>query len=451
MDVRTWLAQPVAAAAARRWVLGAGMGAFALVALLYLARPDWYFAALPAFFFFDHPFRYPFHDTGGVMATVECWRAGIDVYVRNPCDAENRAWPYSPLMLRLWFLPTASALLPLVGGLLGLCFLLSQALLPQAGRRRELLLVLAALLSPSVVFAIERANIDLLIFILLVGAARALLSPPPLRALAYALIVACGLLKFYPFVAMAVVMRERAKGLLLVLGLSALACAWFLWQYHVEIAKALLVVRSMDGHWGPFTDRFGARQFVAGLWTLLAEPGYKDLTHLSRQSARAGPGVLVLAAALVSLITALRLAGQEVLVRRLRDLPARQLDVLVIGALIFSGCFFAGYSNAYRAIFLLMLLPGLMSLSREHGAGERRAPAWLRWAPLGVVYSMWAPGTQHLIQVAGKFLELGQAGGGVLLLDWLLHECVWWWLATVCVAVLLRCARDAPLLRAFRP
>lgn len=435
MNVGVWLAVPVRTGVAQRCIVAAGSGAFALAALLYLARPDLYFSLLPLFFFFDHPFRYPFHDIGGVMAAVECWRAGVDVYLSNPCDTENRPWPYSPLLLRLWFLPTDRDFLPLVGSLLALGFIGCQRLLPAPERRIDLCLVLAVLLSPSVVFALERANIDALIFMLLMLVAVALRGSLGWRLLAYGLIALCGFLKFYPFVAIAVVLRERLRTALTVLALFALAVGLYVWRYGAEIERALQLVRSMDGHWSPFSDRFGARQLAVGLWSLVGEQGYKNLGGLFNLPSPSVPSWLLLAMLLSCLMVAIWLARRPALRGRWQQLPPQRVDFLVVGALIFVGCFFAGYSNVYRAIFLLPVLPALLSLARDQVVA---APRWLRWAPVALVYSLWAPTTQHLIQYAAKLLAQPQAGAVVQLLDWLLHELAWWWIATLCTALLLR-------------
>src|SRR5271169_4466887 len=54
-----------------------------------------YFDVLGLFGF--EPFRFPFLDIHAVLAAVQCQRAGIDVYLYNPCDALGRLHVYSPL------------------------------------------------------------------------------------------------------------------------------------------------------------------------------------------------------------------------------------------------------------------------------------------------------------------------------------------------------------------
>jgi hypothetical protein len=109
---------------------------------------------------------------------------------------------------------------------------------------------------------------------------------------------------------------------------------------------------------------------------------------------------------------------------------------------LFAGCFVAGYSNRYRVIFLLLMFPGLVRLALPGGSG---AHSWvLRCAPAALVYSLWAPTTQHLVQYAGKALHHEAQARLAGLLDWVLHEAAWWGLATVALAALVRMALGAP-------
>jgi hypothetical protein len=120
------------------------------------------------------PFRSPFVDAGGWLAAWECARQGVDVIPLDPCDVLQRGYSSSPLWLALGL---ALAVAPLgttdtaaVGWVLGLSFIVSLALLPAPRGYGEQVLVTAATLSTMVVFALERANPDLLLFILVLAA-----------------------------------------------------------------------------------------------------------------------------------------------------------------------------------------------------------------------------------------------------------------------------------------
>lgn len=113
-----------------------------------------------------------------------------------------------------------------------------------------------------------------------------------------------------------------------------------------------------------------------------------------------------------------------------------------------AGCFFAGYNIAYRSIFLLLALPGLLAL----GALRSGTPGnpWLRWLPWAVVYNLWAPATQHLIQYLAKITGALSVGRTVITADWLMHELAWWWTMVAFIAVMLQYAAQSPALQSLR-
>ena len=111
---------------------------------------------------------YPFLDIEGVLTAIDCHRSGIDVYVENPCDPLNRPHNYGPAFLWLSALRINVTWMNGLGLTLGILFLVSLFFLPKA---RPGWLVTLAIVSPPVVFALERANVDLIIFLLAMLAA----------------------------------------------------------------------------------------------------------------------------------------------------------------------------------------------------------------------------------------------------------------------------------------
>jgi hypothetical protein len=114
----------------------------------------------------------------------------------------------------------------------------------------------------------------------------------------------------------------------------------------------------------------------------------------------------------------------------LADLSVMEQVFLTVGATLIVSCFVAGQSAYYRAIHLLLALPGLLSLSRQPGAGPARL------APLLVVVLMWA--------------SAWRAGSGWLDLDlWMIQQCVWWVLVTMLTAALLALLRESAAFRSL--
>src|SRR5215472_1101611 len=154
------------------------------------------------------PFRFPFLDISGSLAAWECTRQGIHVILSDPCDVLHRGYSYSPLWMAASPIPLGVADTTAVGWLLDLLFIGSLSLLPPPRRPVELVIVLAATLSTMVVFALERANPDILLFMLALAAGLLADRRMSLRVIGYCLALSAALLKYYPFMALITVFRE---------------------------------------------------------------------------------------------------------------------------------------------------------------------------------------------------------------------------------------------------
>lgn len=82
-----------------------------------------------------------------------------------------------------------------MGASLDLLFLLSLALVLRPRTTRELFILGAAAVSPITIYALERANNDLAVLLLVICGAIVFTAPRPLRLFSYGLFVAAGLLK----------------------------------------------------------------------------------------------------------------------------------------------------------------------------------------------------------------------------------------------------------------
>ena len=303
-----------------------------------------------------------FIDFHFVLAAIDCWRLGIDVYVNNPCDMLGRAFNYSPFWLRLTFLPGKEWTNPL-GFCLGISFFLALAVLPSPRSSKELLARLVATLSPVTTYAVERGNIDLIIFALATAAGVLWLGRLRRRVAAYAIIVIAGLLKFYPLVLMVLSLRERPRVFFWINGLAAAVLLAMGLYFHTELMKMV-----------PNIPRPGV---TAGFGANLL-PDFIAL----KVDAAIHPGLAVLGLVKLAVFAALFLAMagwffHMVRWRKFRialaALPDPELIFLLIGAALIVGCFFAGSHIGYRGILLLFTLPGLLAMACMVGDMQRPA------------------------------------------------------------------------------
>jgi len=150
-------------------------------------------------------------------------------------------------------------------------------------------------------------------------------------------------------------------------------------------------------------------------------------------------------------VTAIWLGDRYRLHYALRQLDPREADFLFAGAAILFGCFFAGENVRYRAIFLLLALPGLLALPHRLPSMVPRVS--FRGSCVVIVFVLWFPFVQGCMRVAVAALErifyLNDQGlirqVRVIQLLWLCDQLAWWWIVIVLLAVLGTLALNSEL------
>lgn len=372
----------------------------------------------------------PFFDLQGVLSWSECSHRGIDVLASNPCDPQNRVMNYAPLIgdLPLHWIGTRNTL-P-AGLVLDTAFLLMLVAVFQPRTLAGLGLAAAASLSQSVLFAVERANIDIVVFILLAATCLWGTKSHVARYAQYALAIGGGLVKFYPFVILLTALRERPRIVAVLAGVSAAVMATFVFGYWPDLLRlpAVLPPVYYSG------DMFGAHILPRLLGQGFGLP------------AAGVVGSLALAAILFcwfSLHTARRLRSSVGEI----DFNARKEALLLCGSILVLGCFLAQSNVAYRASFLLLTLPGLAALWHR-ARGTHLAPILLSAIVLTLV-CLWANTLRfHLLELATRLTENPKPfRTWPLLTFFLLREAMWWYVVAVQAAIVICFARQAPLFK----
>jgi hypothetical protein len=424
-----------------------------LVTFLYIEYPYAYIKLINGMIIHRAP--YPFADWEYIPSAVRCWSEGVNVYINNTCQTvwkNPQPFPYSPLLLRATFLELGEHWINVT--MLSVCvlFFLSLATLTPPHNWRDLIIALFATLSSATFLAAERGNADLILFLMIVAGINLRVLPPAFRLGGYGLIIIAGLVKFYPFVALIVVLRERLPVIATVAVASMAALATLLFYHHeLGLMFANLPAPSY------FTMQFGSANLPSGIGLsvgkVMEKLGYANADAAQAIGAlvsRVGLPILV-----VSAITAAYVIGRRCDLRCIEArLPTRQLDFLVAGAALISGCFFASQSVIYRGIFLLLALPGLAELSRQITTPlERRL---FGSAGVAIVFVLWTPFLDECLNFAGlsaRLYYIGVSRQTSLLLHypnnynnfpsstcgyglWLASELAWWWIITLLLAVL---------------
>jgi hypothetical protein len=385
------------------------------------------------------PFRFPFVDISAWLAVWECARQGVDVIAANPCDVLQRTYSCSPLWIAASAIPLGVRDTAAVGWILDLVFLLSLSFLPSPRNFLELILVLAATLSTMVIFALERANPDVLLFIMVLATGVLAERRLFIRVLGYFVALAAALLKYYPVTVLVVMFREVVS-IFVGLSLLILGCLTLFWTvYHTEIARALPNVTS-----GAYnTDLFAAKNLPFLLGEMAggaAEP--LSWAPLAQHLVAGGLYALLVAC---SLTICRRLLAFGELRGALASLTGPERVFLVIGSAVIAGCFFAGQSIGYRGVYFLMVMPGLVAISRLASRDIRKLSLG---TSLVIVLLMWSECFRLALYRSLEHPGVPETlAGNLKVLFWLVRELGWWWTISVMLTVLADFIWASPVLR----
>jgi len=324
---------------------------------------------LPPFAWFG-PMAPYFADLRGIVAGTERLRAGIPPRTADLHDPWNRPFNYPK-----WWLYTddlglnMSRIMPFGYGM-GALFYLSSFFILGKLRPFDGLVAGLFLISNAVLFGVERANFDLVMFILLALA----LGVRRVPALASLLIAVAALLKLYPLFAFVAMLAPPWKKTLpwLGFGLAFFALA------ELDDLHDVFMTMGFAPNMRTGTLAFGTTPWGLYLLERYHRPElYYDVVAIGSVAFLLAVGV-----------------GAWIRPRLDHDtLDAGQVYAFQLGAGVYLGSFALGTNHDYRAIFLLFCFPLLFHLLHQ-----RRVLPWV-WTTLALtlLYVNW----QYLSDEAG--------------------------------------------------
>jgi hypothetical protein len=363
----------------------------------------------------------PYSDLNAILQAAACAHQGVNVYVPSPCMGGG-VYNYSPFFLHLWS-GIGSALRFPLGLSFGAMFLLAATLLPPAQGRWQLALRAAALCSGCVIWGLETANLDGLLFALCVAGLALVLAGRVQGFAGYALFALGGALKFYPAILLALALRERRARFAAIAVVLALGGAVFLWCYGAGTLTALAMLPAGL----PFRGVFGAVNWPFGLAllrflpVLTLEPNVPQYFWALQQPHMLAYVVITSRLLTIAgLYTAWRLAPAYAV--PVAALPEAEKLFLAAGCMVIAFCFFAAQNLDYRGIYLLLILPALQYWARSGTS---------RWLLAAVLLLMWEGTFRH------AFAMLGPRGIYLQVGFWLLREYIWWFIVVRLTAIAL--------------
>lgn len=402
-----------------------GLLAYVLIGVLYIFNTPIYYAVLSLWGIV--PWSFPFLDGQFVFALKDCWEKGYDVYVNIPCDSiPNSMMAYSPLWPRLPLPADKLARIP-VGIVTDVLLILSVSIfLPRARSVFDAVLISLALLSTMLVFALERNNVDVWLYLLIAAGVLLYLRGGSTTYISYGLFFFATLLKYYPVAIFVLALKERPRIVLLIAGICVVGLVIFYLTFRTELPRSLANVPVG----APFGDLVGIPNLPRGLSEIAAGMlKWSKSTEIATVIAMRG----------VLTISVLALGWWAAQQRSFRlafeKLSSADATWLVMGCSIMTACYLAGPSVGYRGIYLLPVITGLLALRRHC---EGRPQSILSFAVAALIPLMWMEAIRFWSNIVVAMIDpsmhvLWWVGTAV----WTIRELLWLTLAGVMSAVLI--------------
>jgi len=365
---------------------------------------------------------HPFGDLNAILQGASCWRQGVNVYAPSACMGGGE-YNYGLLLLRfLYVLPpryTAAA-----GIVIGLCFIGAFSCLPKPSSGYDFVLRTLAALSGSSMFAVERANLDVVIFLLAFAGIFLLSRGFLLKLSGYALFILLAIIKFYPLTLLLLAARERLAVLCWLVPL-VFAGGWVFMA--TQASNVVTVVRILP-HDHPFGGTFGAINLFYGFAYFTHQTGAAGQPFDFGLSGAQKDWLHVMQLLSVAIGFLCRTHYQD----QLEILDAPRKNLLAAGAAIIAGCFLMVQNNDYRAIFLIWTIPALALLAQQPDPAR-----WQYSRLLGaIIFVLLARFFQYWMTFFSRLFFTGFGLDALYFGFWLLRELIWWWLLIQLVAML---------------
>jgi hypothetical protein len=272
----------------------------------------------------------------------------------NPCDPLDRPANYPTI----WLLPShlglgQSSTAPFAVAMAILFFVAALVVIPQAAGVLEGGAYGLALCSPSVMLGVERGNVDLLVFVVVVASILLLRRHGRITTAGPSVLLFAAILKLFPILASVVIVRFRERRAWLLFG----AVITVFVVYALATLDTIREIRRVVPQTSLYS--YGIKPFGNWAHNLFSTYGL----HLA---GAAFDWLLIVTAAVVALVARPHLQKRH----GGDDSPSvlRDVDFFTAGVLIYVGTFFLFQNFEYRLVFLLLAMPQLFRWMRAGSA-----------------------------------------------------------------------------------
>ena len=291
-----------------------------------------------------------FADWSVILNANICQEKGYDVYINNPCDLWGRRHGYGNILL---YIPYISSFpnfyfiyLPLI---LNLIFLYSIISFFTFHNKIEYFCLFFIVLSVPVILAIERANIDVLIFLLVI-----LISKNKNILINHLIIILITLSKFYPICMIVIFLfKKKIKNIAINVIIFLLIISLFLFFQSESLIK-LFDNKSQSSGFGIYNFSFqGGLDLLLNFNILINNKDYNFIKYLYLTL------VLIFPLIITILLNFKNIVNNPSISKLLCENNFENRMYILSSTLILF-CYFSFSNFPYREIFFLGLIPWML-------------------------------------------------------------------------------------------
>ena len=301
-----------------------------------------------------------FADLRSVTSAWECTREGIPILPRNPCDPWDRPANYP----RLWMAPAFLGLgqgstFGLGLGIDALFLFSALAIIPRQSPRFETAIYGLAICSPAVMLGVERANVDLMLFALLVAAIFLLRRGRLGTVTSHALVLLGGLLKLFPILATSILLRQGKRAA--IIGVTTVVVL-FAGYVLITLHQIEAIFRSVPQHGA---SSYGVQRLSEWMHAAVISISSSAAAVIGALFRDRGFDVVLVVMALAVALLLRRWLRPRLRMADFTPSAGRDLDLFVAGASVYIGSYAVFRSFDYRLAFLLLTMPQVLRWVRD--------------------------------------------------------------------------------------
>lgn len=291
-----------------------------------------------------------FADWTVILNANLCLEKGLDVYVNNPCDPWGRKHVYGQILLNIPFVETFNTFYFIIFPILiNLLFIYVVINFFEFKNLIEYFVIFLFILSPSIILAIERANIDVIIFLLTIY-----IAYNKKIFLNYLFIIFAALSKFYPITLVSIFLFEKnlKKIILNLFFIITIILIIFIFQLE-EINKVFNNSKQFQGN-GIYNFSFnGFLYYLINLKAIINMKDYNGIKYLI-------VFMLFILLLIITLKQRLKFILDSKNIKRLYLENIYENRLYILSTIIILTCYFAFSNFIYREIFFLGLIPWIL-------------------------------------------------------------------------------------------